>query len=288
MELTLSSPCSHSDPPLSRQDAALAHLGSLPSHDLVIWTDGSVPFPSAKAALAFLPTAYFVALRPLFPFRKTQFVQVFLLKPAPFCNLFTGLGNTKKFAISLLLLSDFRFVLLRLFFYLKLSGRNCLLSPSLPLGYNGSPDTHFSRGTTWLISWLDGERYSCPLQSLVVSLLLPLVSTLVFSRTNALFKFLDTQVPSLSTEELVLPLHARVYSISSLLQWTQASAKLLSLYSWQNQGSFMHRLRLSKPGRLSTHSALSSYRLCAPHFLVALTLRPVVQALGSCPASGAP
>ena len=38
VESTLSSPCSSSDPPL-------AHLDSLPSHDLVLWTDGSVPFP---------------------------------------------------------------------------------------------------------------------------------------------------------------------------------------------------------------------------------------------------
>ena len=44
VESTLSSPCSRSDPPLSRQGAALAHLDSLPPHDLVLWTDGSVPF----------------------------------------------------------------------------------------------------------------------------------------------------------------------------------------------------------------------------------------------------
>ena len=45
VEPTLSSPCSHSDPPLYGQGAALAHLDSLPPHDLVLWTDGSVPFP---------------------------------------------------------------------------------------------------------------------------------------------------------------------------------------------------------------------------------------------------
>ena len=47
-ESTLSTPCSRSDPPLSRQGAALAHLDSLPPHDLVLWTDGSVPFPFGK------------------------------------------------------------------------------------------------------------------------------------------------------------------------------------------------------------------------------------------------
>ena len=77
--------------------------------------------------------------------------------------------------------------LLRLSFYFKLcgrSGRNCLLSPPLLSSYNGSPDTCFSRGTTRLMSWPDGKRYSRPPQSLVVSLLLSLVPTLVFSRTG--------------------------------------------------------------------------------------------------------
>ena len=44
-------------------------------------------------------------------------------------------------------------------------------------------DTLFSREMTWLISWPDGERYLCSLQSRLVYLLLSLVSTLVFSRT---------------------------------------------------------------------------------------------------------
>ena len=58
---TLSSPCSRSDLSLSlslslsRQGAALAHLNflSLPQ-DLVLWTDGSVPFPSGKGGSGIL------------------------------------------------------------------------------------------------------------------------------------------------------------------------------------------------------------------------------------------
>ena len=57
---TPSSPRSRSDLPLSRQGAALAYLDSLPPHDLVLWTDGSVPFCFGKPALAYLPTAHFV------------------------------------------------------------------------------------------------------------------------------------------------------------------------------------------------------------------------------------
>ena len=116
------------------------------------------------------------------------------LKPAPFCTLFAGLGSTIKSAISLLfffcltlVLSSPPCPLLHLFFYLKLcgrSGRNCLLSPPVLLDYNGSPGIRFYRGTTRLMSWPDGERYLRPLQSLVVSLLLSVVSTLVLSRTG--------------------------------------------------------------------------------------------------------
>ena len=48
VEWTLFSSCSRSDLALSRQGAALAFLESLPSHDLLLWTDGSVPFSFGK------------------------------------------------------------------------------------------------------------------------------------------------------------------------------------------------------------------------------------------------
>ena len=89
--------------------------------------------------------------------------------------------------------------LLRLPFYLKLSGRsgrNCLLSPSTLSGY-----TCFSRGTTRLMSWPDGERYLRPLQYLVFSLtLISRIHSSLFSnwRRTVSSKFIDTQVPSIS------------------------------------------------------------------------------------------
>ena len=151
---------------------------------LMTWYSGQTAlflFLSARAAPAFLPTALAVALRPLFPFRQAQFVPVFPLKPAPFCTLFAGLGNTIKSAIFLLFFSCLTLVLssppcplLHLSCYLKLcgrSGRNCPLSPPVLSDYNGSPDTRFSRGTTQLMSLPDGERCLRPLQSHVVSLL---------------------------------------------------------------------------------------------------------------------
>ena len=194
VESTLSSPCSRSDPPNSRQGAALAHLDSFP---LMIWYSGQTAlflFLLARAAPAFLPTALSAALRPLLPFRQAQYVQVFPLKPAPFYTLFAGLGNTIKSAIFLLFFSCLTLVLsspscslLHLSCYLKLcgrSGRNCPFSPPVLSGYNGSPDTRFSRGTTQLMSLPDEKRCLRPPQSLVVSLLLSLVSTLVLSRTG--------------------------------------------------------------------------------------------------------
>ena len=156
---------------------------------LMIWYSGQTAlfvFLLAKAAPAYLPTALSVALRPLFPFRQAQFVPVFALKPAPFCKLFAGLGNTIKSAIFLLFFSYYLTLvlssppcpLLHLSCYLKLcgrSGRNCPSSPPVLSGYNESPDTRFSRGTTQLMSLPDGERCLRPPQSLVVSLFLPLV-----------------------------------------------------------------------------------------------------------------
>ena len=163
---------------------------------LMTWYSGQVAlflFLLARAGPAYLPTALSVALRPLFPFQQAQYVPVFPLKPVPFCTLFAGLGNTIKSAIFLLFFSCLTLALssppcplLHVSCYLKLcgrSGRNCLLSPVLS-GYNGSPDTRFSRGTTQLMSLPDGERCLRLPQSLVVSLPSPLVSTLVFSRTG--------------------------------------------------------------------------------------------------------
>ena len=85
-------------------------LPTLTLSPLMIWCFGLTAlflFLLTRAALAFLPTAFSMALRPLFPFRQAQYVQVFLLKPAPFFTLFAGLGSTNKSAhFFSLLLSD--------------------------------------------------------------------------------------------------------------------------------------------------------------------------------------
>ena len=98
------------------------------------------------------------------------------------------------------------------------SGRNCILSSPVPSGYNGSPDTCFSRGTTRLMSWPDGERDWRPLQSFVVSLFLSLVSTLVFSRTGGVLShlnFLTHRFPQFPPRNLCSLVMLAVFSLCS-------------------------------------------------------------------------
>ena len=98
----LASSCSCSDPLLAKVRLLL----TLTFSPLMTWYSGLTalfPFLSAKVALAYLPTALSVAPRPLFPFQQAQYVQIFLLKPVPFCTLFAGFGSMNKSAISFLL-----------------------------------------------------------------------------------------------------------------------------------------------------------------------------------------
>ena len=126
-------------------------------------------------------------------------LKFFSLKSAPLCKVFAGLGSTNKPATSLLsssyltlALSSPPCPLLHLSSYLNLSGSSCLLFPPVLSGYNGSPDTRFSRVTTRLMSWPDGERYLRLPQSLVASLLLSFLSTLLFSRTGGVLPHLNS------------------------------------------------------------------------------------------------
>ena len=185
----------------------------------MFWTDGSVLFPLAKAALASLPTAYFVALRPHFPFRMAHYVQVSLLKPAPFCKLSAGLGSTSKSAISLIFSSSLTLCLsLPLFpfphlsFYLEL-WKIWQKLPSLftlTIRLQWAPEHLFLPGNVAADKLVDGKRYSLP--SAIPFSLPPLTSRIhscLFSdcrRTDS-SKFFDTQVLLVSTEELLLPRH---------------------------------------------------------------------------------
>ena len=115
---------------------------------LAIWCSGQTGLLILlleRAALACLPTARSVALRPLFLFQQAQCAHVFPLKPAPFCTLFTGLGSTNKSVTSLLFSSYLTFDLslppysfLHIFFHLNLSVRSAAPAFSLLLFYQAT------------------------------------------------------------------------------------------------------------------------------------------------------
>ena len=188
----------------------------------MLWSDGSVPFPFGKTAPAYLPTALSVALRPLLPFQQAQYCSSFSAEACAIlhalcwswqhhqvCHFSSFFLLYDSSTVLTTLSSPPSFLLPQTFWQIwqKLSSFSPVLS-----GYNGFPDTRFSRGTTRLMSWPDGERYLRPLQSLVVSLLLSLVSTRVFSRTGGVQSHRNSsthRLPRFFTEKLVLPRHAR-------------------------------------------------------------------------------
>ena len=211
VESTLSSSYSNAGPPLFHHDAALAHLDSLFSHDVLIWTDGSVPFPFGKGGSGVFANCSLCGTETTYSFSAGPVCSCFSPET---CAILHALCWSRQhqqvchFSYLTLVLSSPPCPLLHLFSYLKLcgrSGRNCLFSPPVLSGYNGSLDTRFSWGTTWLMSWPDRDGYFCPLQILVVSFLLSLVSTLVFYRNGGILSHrssLTHRLPRLSPRNL--------------------------------------------------------------------------------------
>ena len=222
VESTLSSPCSRSDP-LSLAKMRLSPILTL--SPLMIWYSGQTAlflFLLARAAPAFLPAALSVTLRPLFPFRQAQYAQVSPLKPAPFGTLFAGLGTTNKSAISLL----FSYYLT-----LVLSSPPCLLFhlSSFPqtlwqIWQELSSLSFCSIRLQWVPrhSFLPGNdaadklsRRGAQLAPFTIPCNLSPLTSRIHSRLisdwrrTVSSKYFDTQVPSISTEELVLPRYAR-------------------------------------------------------------------------------
>ena len=104
VESTLSFSRFRYDPPSLAMVRRIMFILTLSLYHFTIWKDGSVPFPFGKAALAYSPTAHFVALKLPFPFWKAQFVQVFPLKPAPFCKLSAASTSLPSLSLCPLLL----------------------------------------------------------------------------------------------------------------------------------------------------------------------------------------
>ena len=176
---------------------ALAHLGSLLPHDLVLWTDGSVPSPFRKGGFGVLANCSLCGNEATLSFSAGPVCSSFsaeacAILPA-LCWSWQSLPTSTKSAISLHFSSCLTIVL------------------SSPLISNSVFSLLFyqaTMGPRTLISTGErrGRRAALLAPSAIPCSLSPLISDW---RRTVSSKFFGTQVPSVSTEELVLPPHAR-------------------------------------------------------------------------------
>ena len=218
VESTLSSPCSRSDPPLTRQGAALAHLDSLPPHDLVLWTDGSVPFPFGKGGFDVLANCSLCGAETILSFSAGPVCSSFSAEACAILHALCWFRQHQQVChfSSLLLLSDSRSVLAALFY-----PPSFLLSQTLWQFWQELSSLSFC---SIRLQWVPGQSFlpgndtadelsrrgALLAPSSIPCSLSPLTSRLISDwRRTVSSKFFDTQVPSISTEKLVLPRHAR-------------------------------------------------------------------------------
>ena len=223
MESTLPTPCSRSDPLFPRQGAAIAHLDSLPPHDVVLWTDGSVPF--GKGGSGVLANC---------PLCGTEATLSF--SAGPVCSRFSAEACAILHALCwsrhhqqvchfsfLLLSSDSRSVLATLSspppfllsqtlwqIWQKVSSLSCSIRLQWVPGHSFLPGNDAADELARRGALLTPSAIPCSLSPFISRIHFRLISDW---RRTVSSKFFDTQVSSISTEELVLPRHAAVSSL---------------------------------------------------------------------------
>ena len=207
--------------PLSHQDVALAHLDSLPPHDLVLWTDGFVPFPFDKGGFGVLANCSLCGTEATLSFSAGQVCSSF---SAEACAILHALCWSRQHHrvchfSSLLLLSDSRSVLATLSsppsfllsqtlwqIWQELSFLSCFITLQWVPGHSFLPGNDTADELARRGALLAPSAIPCSLSPLISR-----IHSRLFSdwRRTVSSKYFDTQVPSISTEELVLPRHAR-------------------------------------------------------------------------------
>ena len=190
-------------------------------HDLVLWTDGSVPFPFGKGGSGVLANCSLPGTEATLSFSAGPVWSSF---SAEACAILHALRWSRQHQqvcqISSLLLSDSRSVLAILS-----SPPSFLLSQTL---WQIWQELFFFSSCSIRLQWVPGHSFlpgndtadelarrgALLAPSAIPSILSPLISRIhsrLISdwRRTVSFKYFDSQVPSNSTEELVLSRHAR-------------------------------------------------------------------------------
>ena len=278
----------------------------------MLWTDGSVHFPFCKSGSSVLANCSLCGIEATLFFPAGPVSSSFF---AEACAILQELCWSRQhqqachFSSLLLFLSDSRPVLSSIFFFYLPFLHLFFLPQSLLQIWQKlsslsscSIKVHWVPGNLFLLvnnvadelarrgALLAPSASVCSLSSLISR-----IHSCLFSdwRHTVSLKFFDTQVPSISTEELLLLRHARC--VLSRLRCNGHSL-LLSSYLFRNG-------RIENPsGSTSGHLSQDTSRLilhcpatdslCRSlwQFLwqFSVSLRPLVQALGSCLASGVP